>query len=78
MNFITSRKEALDILENYIEKDIAIYSAQRNDFHIHVVEHGHHFEVRGRDDGLVGDHVCRGVRVRVRVRVRFRVSARKR
>ena len=30
MNFITSRKEALDILENYIEKDILIYSAQRN------------------------------------------------
>ena len=30
MNFITSRKEALDILENYIEKDISIYSAQRN------------------------------------------------
>jgi deoxyribodipyrimidine photo-lyase len=30
VNFITSRKEALDILENYIEKDISIYSAQRN------------------------------------------------
>jgi len=30
MNFITSRKEALDILENYIEKDVSIYSAQRN------------------------------------------------
>ena len=30
MNFITSRKEALEILENYIEKDISIYSAQRN------------------------------------------------
>ncbi|MDC0619029.1 DNA photolyase [Pelagibacteraceae bacterium] len=30
MNFITSRKEALDILENYIEKDISLYTAQRN------------------------------------------------
>jgi deoxyribodipyrimidine photo-lyase len=30
MNFITSRKEALDILENYIEKDISNYTAQRN------------------------------------------------
>jgi deoxyribodipyrimidine photo-lyase len=30
MNFITSRKEALDILENYIEKDISIYTSQRN------------------------------------------------
>ena len=30
MNFITSRKEALDILENYIEKNIPIYSVQRN------------------------------------------------
>ena len=30
MNFISSRKEALDILDNYIEKDISIYSAQRN------------------------------------------------
>ena len=30
MNFTTSRKEALDILENYIEKDILAYSAQRN------------------------------------------------
>ena len=30
MNFVTSRKEALDILENYIEKDILIYTAQRN------------------------------------------------
>jgi deoxyribodipyrimidine photo-lyase len=30
MNFITSRKEALDILESYVEKDISIYSAQRN------------------------------------------------
>ena len=30
MNFITSRKEALNILENYIEKDISIYAAQRN------------------------------------------------
>ena len=30
MNFITSRKEALAILENYIEEDISIYSAQRN------------------------------------------------
>ena len=30
MNFITSRKEALNILENYIEKDISIYTAQRN------------------------------------------------
>ena len=30
MNFITSRKEALDILENYIKKDISTYSAQRN------------------------------------------------
>ena len=30
MNFITSRKEALDVLENYIEEDIPIYTAQRN------------------------------------------------
>ena len=30
MNFISSRKEALDILDNYIEKDISIYSSQRN------------------------------------------------
>ena len=30
MNFITSRKEALDVLENYIEKDILSYAAQRN------------------------------------------------
>ena len=30
MNFITSRKEALNVLENYIEKDILSYSAQRN------------------------------------------------
>ena len=30
MNFITSRKEALDVLENYIEKDVLIYTAQRN------------------------------------------------
>jgi deoxyribodipyrimidine photo-lyase len=30
MNFITSRKEALDTLENYIEKDISIYTSQRN------------------------------------------------
>jgi deoxyribodipyrimidine photo-lyase len=30
MNFITSRKEALNILENYIEKDISNYTTQRN------------------------------------------------
>ncbi|MFL2889727.1 MAG: FAD-binding domain-containing protein [Pelagibacteraceae bacterium] len=30
MNFISSRKEALDVLENYIEKDILSYSTQRN------------------------------------------------
>ena len=30
MNFITSRIEALEVLENYIEKDISIYTAQRN------------------------------------------------
>jgi len=30
VNFISSRKEALDILDNYIEKDISIYSSQRN------------------------------------------------
>ena len=30
MNFKTSRKEALDVLENYVEKDISIYTAQRN------------------------------------------------
>ena len=30
MNFITSRKEALVVLENYLEKDISIYTAQRN------------------------------------------------
>jgi deoxyribodipyrimidine photo-lyase len=30
MNFMTSRKEALDVLENYIEKDISLYTAQRN------------------------------------------------
>ena len=30
MNFITSRKEALDVLENYLEKDISNYTTQRN------------------------------------------------
>ena len=30
MNFITSRKEALESLEKYIEKDVSCYSAQRN------------------------------------------------
>ena len=30
MKFETSRKEALEILENYIEKDISVYTAQRN------------------------------------------------
>ena len=30
MNFITSRKEALHVLENYLEKDIPTYTAQRN------------------------------------------------
>ena len=30
MNFTTTRKEALDILENYVEKDILNYTAQRN------------------------------------------------
>jgi hypothetical protein len=30
VNFIASRKEALDVLENYIEKDISNYAAQRN------------------------------------------------
>ena len=30
MNFITSRKEALDVMEHYIEKDISDYTAQRN------------------------------------------------
>ena len=30
MNFITSRKEALDVMEQYIEKDISDYTAQRN------------------------------------------------
>ncbi len=30
MNFITSRKEALNVLENYVEKYISIYTAQRN------------------------------------------------
>jgi len=30
VNFVTSRKEALDILENYVKKDISLYSAQRN------------------------------------------------
>ena len=30
MNFITSRKEALDVMENYIENDLPIYTAQRN------------------------------------------------
>ena len=30
MNFSTSRKEALDVLENYIDKDISSYADQRN------------------------------------------------
>jgi deoxyribodipyrimidine photo-lyase len=30
VNFITSRKEALDVMEHYIEKDISDYTAQRN------------------------------------------------
>ena len=30
MNFITSRKEALDVMENYIDNDLPIYTAQRN------------------------------------------------
>ena len=30
MNFKSSRIEALEVLENYIEKDISIYTAQRN------------------------------------------------
>jgi deoxyribodipyrimidine photo-lyase len=30
VNFITSRKEALGVLENYIEKDILLYTSQRN------------------------------------------------
>ena len=30
MNFITSRKEALDVMENYIENDLPVYTAQRN------------------------------------------------
>ena len=30
MNFIKSRKEALAVLENYLEKDISNYTAQRN------------------------------------------------
>ena len=30
MNFLTSRKEALDVLENYLKKDISNYTAQRN------------------------------------------------
>jgi deoxyribodipyrimidine photo-lyase len=30
VNFITSRKEALNVMENYIEKDISEYTAQRN------------------------------------------------
>ena len=30
MNFITSRNEALEVLEKYIEKDISSYTAQRN------------------------------------------------
>ena len=30
MNFITSRKEALDVMEHYIEKNISDYTAQRN------------------------------------------------
>ena len=30
MNFIKSRKEALDVMENYIEKDIFDYTVQRN------------------------------------------------
>ena len=30
MNFATSRQEALDVLENYIEKNIFTYTAQRN------------------------------------------------
>jgi deoxyribodipyrimidine photo-lyase len=30
MNFITSRKEALNVMEHYIEKDISDYTAKRN------------------------------------------------
>ena len=30
MNFKTSRVEALEILENYVDQDILIYTAQRN------------------------------------------------
>jgi deoxyribodipyrimidine photolyase-like uncharacterized protein len=30
MNFKTTREEALQVLENYINKDITNYSAQRN------------------------------------------------
>jgi deoxyribodipyrimidine photo-lyase len=30
VNFITSRKEALDVMEHYIEKNISNYTAQRN------------------------------------------------
>jgi deoxyribodipyrimidine photo-lyase len=30
VNFITSRKEALDVMEHFIEKDISDYTAQRN------------------------------------------------
>ena len=30
MNFLTSRTEVLNLLENYIDKDITIYAAQRN------------------------------------------------
>ena len=30
MNFKTSRKEALEVLENYVEKDINNYNSKRN------------------------------------------------
>ena len=30
MNFKTSRIEALEVLEDYIDKNISIYTAQRN------------------------------------------------
>ena len=30
MNFKTSRKEALEVLENYVEKEISNYNSKRN------------------------------------------------
>ena len=45
MNFVTTRKEALDAMERYIENNISDYTAKRNFDFIHMSIWRVHYQI---------------------------------